>query len=53
MVIAVSLKYLSAPAERNVLGVFSHMPLLTERNTLFTQGYKHLAPPEQKLEQLA
>ena len=33
-------------------GVFSYLPLLTERYTLFTEGYTHLAPPEQRLEQL-
>jgi hypothetical protein len=30
-------------------GTFSYIPLLTERDTLARQGYKHVAPPEQSL----
>ena len=28
--------------------MFTFMPLLTERDNLVDQGYKHLAPPEQE-----
>ena len=52
MFIALSLKVSALQRSAMCLGVFSYMPLLTERYTLFTEGYKHLAPPEQRLEQL-
>ena len=52
MFIASSLNMSALQRSAMCLGGFSYIPLLTERSIFISYSYKHLAPPEQILEQL-
>ena len=52
MFIALSLNMSALQRSAMCFGVFSYMALLRSGILLFTKGYKHLAPPEQRPKQL-